>query len=77
MKTKKILFVAFVLLAIVFTSCRKNYTCQCTYVDPYSSQTIVDNYEISKTRKVLATTICEDRELTWYYLDPTANCVLK
>lgn len=65
---KSILFVA-ALLAISFTSCKKDWTCECTD----STGTVATSSTISNSRKPEAKTACEAQNL----LGTGYNCSLK
>ncbi len=46
MKKSTIILGAFILSVVVFSSCKKDYTCQCTYKDAFNSaQTISIEYK--------------------------------
>lgn len=57
---KKVILFSFSALAFVFMSCKKNYTCTCTYTDTTYGYQEVTTRDISKTSKKNAEAICGD-----------------
>lgn len=69
---KLLLGVAFI-MALGFTSCKKDYTCECTFTAPTPMLTIA----IEKSTKNDAKDACASAEVTYKAADPGANCTLK
>ncbi|MCB9046026.1 MAG: hypothetical protein H6550_07790 [Chitinophagales bacterium] len=61
---------AVALLAIAFTSCKKDFTCECT-----DSNGTVTPYTYPKTTKALAKTSCDASNVTW--TSAGGSCKLK
>ncbi len=57
--------------AVSFTSCKKDYTCECTY----DGQTV--NYEIENAKSNDANEVCDASEALYKMSDPAASCTLK
>ena len=71
MKKTLTLFAGVVIVAILFTSCLKSYTCTCTASG--SSLPIV----YSKTKKPVAQLACSSTQATLRIADSTTVCTLK
>lgn len=67
-----LLGVAFI-MALGFTSCKKDYTCECTFTAPTPMITLP--YE--KTTKADAEEACDAAEVTYKVADAGASCSLK
>jgi hypothetical protein len=63
--------IAFI-LAIVGTSCKKDYTCNCTFTAPTAPIAIA----INKAKKKDAQNTCSSAETTYKSVDPGASCTL-
>lgn len=68
---KLIIAIAVVGFVVSFSSCKKDYTCDCTY----ASQTI--SAEIKDSKKGDAEDTCDALEATYKLGDPSASCELK
>jgi hypothetical protein len=68
-----ILGVAFLAAMMTFTSCKKDYTCECTFTSPTPALTIA----INKAKKKDAQSTCDAAETTYKSVDPGAACTLK
>lgn len=53
---------ALLLATIAFTSCKKDYTCVCTYKDS-NGQSQSDEYPINNSRKPDAKIVCEAQNI--------------
>ena len=67
---KNLIIIAVVMFAFGATSCKKDYTCTCTY----SGQTIPA--EIKKAKKGDAEDTCDALEVTYKIVDSAASCTL-
>ena len=67
-----ILGLAFI-LALGVTSCKKDYTCVCTFTAPTPSVTL----PINKSTKKDAQNTCSSAETTYKAADPGASCSLQ
>lgn len=74
---RKLLFISAVacIALISFSSCKKSYTCACTYTT--GGQTITTNHEIKTNRKLQATAECLDLEMQYWISSSDAYCSLK
>lgn len=61
------------IMALGFTSCKKDYTCECVFTAP--TPTITIPYE--KAKKSDAKDACSAAELTYKTADPGVVCTLK
>ncbi len=77
MKRNLILISLSILMAIGVSSCKKRYTCSCTWVDTETNFTGTDNYELGKSRKSIAVLECANYESNYWYTNKTASCELK
>ncbi|MBL7773457.1 MAG: hypothetical protein JNM95_11395 [Chitinophagaceae bacterium] len=68
---KKILLLAFV-AATAFTSCKKDWTCECT-----DNGTSLGTFQIENKSKATAKTACEGNNATYSALYPGVKCELK
>lgn len=69
---KKLVVLGLVVAGFAMTSCKKDYTCECTFT---SIPTI--NIEYTKVKKADAETSCDAAETTYKVGDSGANCTLK
>ena len=73
---KKILTISIVsafVLTLGLTSCKKDYTCECTFTAPATSISI----PYDKAKKSDAKDACSATETTYKIGDPGASCELK
>jgi histone acetyltransferase (RNA polymerase elongator complex component) len=68
-----ILGVAFLAAMMTFTSCKKDYTCTCTFTNGTSTL----NIAINKAKKKDAQSTCDAAQTTYRSADPGAACTLK
>jgi len=62
-----------VFVATAFTSCKKDYTCECKF----SQGTPDINIPIEDAKKADAQDACDQAETTYKIADANANCTLK
>jgi hypothetical protein len=67
--------VAFV-ATLAFSSCKKDYTCSCTYKD-ITDQTATIDLEIKDAKKKDAEDACDALKATWALVDAGLTCELK
>lgn len=74
---KKIILVAssLFLVGAVFTSCKKDYTCACTFDTSTGVTDDMQNFPLGKLKKSDAKTTCKAAETTWAMFG--AKCDLK
>ena len=60
-------------MALGFTSCKKDYTCECTFTPPTQMLSI----PFEKATKSDAEDGCKAAETTWKMTDPATSCSLK
>jgi hypothetical protein len=73
---KRFLSVAFAVLMIAgLSSCKKDYSCTCTWTQQGTSMS--QDYPYGKQTKGDAKEACDDQEAIWKALDPDASCELK
>ena len=70
-KTTSIILGMMFIGALVFTGCKKDYTCECTV----SGQSVSATY--TKVKKKDATDACDAAQATYKTADPSASCSLK
>ncbi len=68
---KKIVFGIAVVTAFGFASCKKDYTCKCTFSDGS-----VINAELKNAKKKDAKSTCESAESTYKIADSGVKCAL-
>jgi len=61
------------IVALSFTSCKKDYTCECTFTAPQPTLTV----PFDKSSKKDAEDGCASAETTYKTADPAAKCTLK
>ena len=70
----------FVVVAVfflaIFSSCKKDYTCECTYTDMLDAKQTV-KMEMEKVKKADAEEACDALKATWTLVDAKTNCELK
>lgn len=71
---KKVLLLSVAIaMAGTYSSCKKDYTCECTFTNGSPAITIpLDSY-----KKADAEDACDQSESTYKVVDPGASCVLK
>jgi len=67
--------VAFV-ATLAFSSCKKDYTCSCTYKG-VDGETATIDAEFKDAKKKDAENACDQLKATWALVDPATTCVLK
>ena len=78
---KKLLFVAAV-AAFTMTSCKKDFTCECTY-DDGNGGSITQEYVMTDSKKAAAAAVCEGKNVGPIQVDGVTieqdenNCTLK
>lgn len=73
---KKVLTVSIISACIAmlsFSSCKKDYTCECTFTAPTPAITL----SFDKSSHKDATDACSSAETTYKSVDPGASCTLK
>ena len=76
---KKVIFGSVLALGLVaFTSCKKDYTCDCTYTWEFDGVTTEYefSYSILKAKKSDAQANCDDYASTWTTGDYVYDCTL-
>ena len=73
--------IAFFLLSVIFTSCRKSYICQCTskYKKDKGAMYTQVKYELSEYDRKTASASCKTRQTKYQYINGsilTTTCVL-
>ncbi len=73
----KKLFVIILASGLIFalSSCKKDYTCECTYTVGGNATTIP--YEFTDKKKSDATDACQDQETLYKLDDSDASCEIK
>ena len=71
------LTVAVVALSVGFISCKKDYTCTCTWDDGVTAGTQTTDIEIKDEKKSDAEDICDAAQATYRVIDSGATCNLK
>ncbi len=72
---KKVLFLAVAIASVTsLSSCKKDYTCSCTY-DLLGTSTTA-SIEIAKSSKADATTACDAETTSLQTYDSAASCTL-
>ena len=69
---KKVALLAAVVGMFSMTSCKKDYTCECSGDSEYTS-----NVEIKKAKKKDAEATCDAAETSYKMIDDAASCSLK
>lgn len=75
LKMKKITLLAAVVIAASFASCKKNYTCVCTYT--YAGTTETYTYDLGKIKKKDAKSSCDAAGSLWVSAGGTCEAKVK
>jgi hypothetical protein len=75
LKMKKITLLASVVIAASFASCKKDYTCVCTYT--YAGTTETYTYDLGKIKKKDAKASCDAAGSLWVSAGGTCEAKVK
>ena len=68
------------LVTVVLSSCKKDYSCSCTNTDKDVSQggvttVTIENYTIEEATKDQAQAACNEAKITYQYSDPNSSSI--
>ena len=74
------MFLGLVLMSMILTSCKKDYSCSCTNTDKDVgvggvTTVTVDNYTIENATKAQAQSACNEAKITYQYSVPNSPSI--
>ena len=73
---KKLLFVFAIAAVGSLASCKKDYTCACTYTDPIEGEEATQDFPYEKQKKGDAEDLCDKQQTQFQMIDSDAKCSL-
>lgn len=74
---KNLFAIAVLIIFFSATSCKKKYSCECTWTDPIFGTTEVGTHDYDKQKEDDAKSGCDEQAAAYAVEAPDATCVLK